>query len=213
MVLAALVVALSVILVALVVVVLPDDDADEAAGSVTTSSNVVTTAGNSFTKSRRVFPTLVPQGVAAEGTGYGGAECVAVRMTSDLAWKEPALQWNPITAGWQCAEGANSSAPVTYLVLEYANAAQVRSVVEAMPAAVRYDSDKDDVPVTVRRWVVPDPASSRVHTAHQVLTFPGNSDRADYLVAVSRRGSSGTGGAPRPSAQDQVVAWWEEVEL
>ncbi|MEV0684264.1 serine/threonine-protein kinase [Nocardia sp. NPDC050378] len=214
-VLAALVVVLVTVVLALVVVILPDGDDDEGAigGVVTGPSSAVAEATDSFLASRRVFPTLVPQGAGIEGQGYRGAKCVGVRQVSELAWKEPALQWNPISAGWQCERVDNGLGAVSYLVLEYANSAQARSAIDAFPAAVRFGAEKDGVPVTVRRWVVPDPATSRVQTAHQVIGFPGDPDRDNYLVVVSRRGSSGTGGAPRPSAQDEVIAWWAEVPL
>ncbi|MFE6920791.1 protein kinase [Nocardia sp. NPDC057663] len=213
--LVALIGALVALLVALLVVVLPDGDDDDRAadGAPPVPSSSVTAVGDSFAASRRVFPTLVPQGTAAEGPGYRGARCAAVRGVSELEWKVPALQWNPIIAGWQCERTDNHAGSVSYLVLEYPTAAQARSVVEAMPAAVKYPGDKDGVPFSLRRWVVPDPASIRMHTAHQVISFPGDPTRANYLIAVSRRGSSGAGGAPRPSAQDEVIAWWEEVPL
>lgn len=215
LVLAALVAVLVMLVVALVVAVLPDGDAEETAADVpvTATSSSVAAVDDSFAASRRVFPTLVPQGQAAAGSGFRGAKCVAVREASELAWKEPALQWNPIQAGWQCERSGSGSSSVSYLVLEYPNAAQARSVVEAMPAAVRYEDDKDDVPVSVRRWAVPDPVNGRVQTAYQVVSFPGDPERANYLLAASHRGSSGTGGAARPSAQDEVTAWWEEVPL
>ncbi|MGW6421133.1 protein kinase domain-containing protein [Nocardia sp. NPDC055053] len=213
--LVALIGVLVALLVALVVVVLPDGDEDDEAAGVApkTPSSSVTAVGDSFAASRRVFPTLVPQGEVAEGQGYRGARCAAVRGVSELEWKEPALQWNPISVGWQCERTDNNAGSVSYLVLEYATAAQARSVVEAMPAAVKYPGDKDGVPFSLRRWVVPDQASTRMHTAHQVISFPGDPARANYVIAMSRRGSSGTGGAPRPSAQDEVIAWWEEVPL
>ncbi|MEV6213785.1 protein kinase [Nocardia sp. NPDC051833] len=214
--LAALVFALVGLLVALVVVVLPDGDEDvDAAGGTAKgpSSSAAAVVGDAFVASRRVFPTLVPQGAVAEGEGYRGAQCVAVRGVSELQWKEPALQWNPISAGWQCERTDNSAGSVSYLVLEYPTAAQARSVVEAMPAAVRYQGNKDGVPFTLRRWVVPDQASVRTQTAHQVVSFPDDSTRAKYVIAVSRRGSSGMAGAPRPTAQDEVIAWWEDVPL
>ncbi|MFJ2838452.1 protein kinase [Nocardia sp. NPDC087230] len=213
--LAALVFALVGLLVALVVVVLPDGDeaADAAGGTAKGPSSSVAAVGDSFAASRRVFPTLVPQGSVAEGPGYRGARCVAVRAVSELEWKEPALQWNPISAGWQCERTDNNAGSVSYLVLEYPTAAQARSVVEAMPAAVRYPGTKNGVPFSLRRWVVPDQAGVRTQTAHQVMSFPDDSTRANYLIAVSRRGSSGVAGAPRPTAQDEVIAWWEEVPL
>lgn len=215
LVLAALVVALVTLLVALIAVVLPDGDEDEAAaeGASKGPSSSAVTVGDSFVPSRRVFPTLVPQGAVAEGLGYRGARCAAVRGVSELEWKEPALQWNPISAGWQCERTDNNPGSVSYLVLEYPTAAQARSVVEALPSAVRYPGDKDGVPFSLRRWVVPDQASSRMQTAHQVVSFPDDSTRARYLIAVSRRGSSGQGGAPRPTAQDEVIAWWDDVPL
>ncbi|MEV0060016.1 protein kinase [Nocardia sp. NPDC050718] len=214
--LAALVFALVGLLVALVVVVLPDGDEDvDAAGGTAKgpSSSAAAVVGDAFVASRRVFPTLVPQGAVAEGDGYRGAQCVAVRGVSELQWKEPALQWNPISAGWQCERTDNSAGSVSYLVLEYPTAAQARSVVEAMPAAVRYQGNKDGVPFSLRRWVVPDQASVRTQTAHQVVSFSDDSTRAKYVIAVSRRGSSGMAGAPRPTAQDEVIAWWEDVPL
>ncbi|MFC4126418.1 protein kinase domain-containing protein [Nocardia rhizosphaerae] len=216
LILAALVMALVALLVALIVVVAPDDDETKPAvaapsGAATTSSTVA--ADGSFAAGRRVFPTLVPQGVTAEGAGYRGAHCFAVRSVSELEWKEPALQWNPITVGWQCERTGNGQGAVSYLVLEYATPAQVRSVVDAMPSDIRYPGDKEGIPFDLRRWVVPDPSSSRIHTAHQVISFPGDPERANYLLAVSRRGSSGEGGAPRPSAQEDVIAWWADVRL
>ncbi|MFD4460499.1 protein kinase [Nocardia sp. NPDC058480] len=213
--LVALVLVLVALVVALVVVVLPgDDDGDlDAEGGAKKPSSSVAEAEDSFSSGRRVFPTLVPQGEMGDGVGYRGTRCVGVRDVSELAWKEPALQWTPISAGWQCERADNQAGAVSYLVLEYANAGQARSVSEALPATVRYAGDKDGVPFSLQRWVVQDPASTRTQTAHQVLSFPDDSDRANYLVVVSRRGSSGTGGAPRPSAQDEVIAWWEEVPL
>ncbi|WP_347567330.1 protein kinase [Nocardia sp. AG03] len=216
--LAMLVLALLALVIALVVVVLPDDEDEAAAssGGSMPSSSVADDQefdAGALAPSRRTFPTLVPQGAVTEGPGYRGARCVAVRDVSELAWKEPALQWNPITAGWQCERADNAAGAVSYLVLEYASPALARSVVGALPGAARYEGDKDGVPFQLRRWVVADPASSRVQTAHQVLSFPDDEDRANYLVAVSRRGSSGRDGAPRPSAQDEVIAWWEDVPL
>lgn len=209
-----LVVALVALLVALVAVVFGGDDEDAAPDAAAAGpSSSATTVGDSFAKSRRVFPTLVPQGDAGEGQGYRGARCFAVRSVSELEWKEPALQWNPISAGWQCERTDNNAGSVSYLVLEYPTAAHTRSVVEALPAAVRYPGDKDGVEFDLRRWVVPDPAGARMSTAHQVIGFPEDDLRANYLIAVSRRGSSGTAGAPRPSAQDEVIAWWEDVPL
>ncbi|WP_336081299.1 serine/threonine-protein kinase [Nocardia sp. SSK8] len=213
-----LVLALLALVVALVVVVRPGDE-DEAAvssGGGMPSSSVAEDREidpEVLDASRRVFPALVPQGSVTEGPGYRGTRCVAVRDVSELEWKEPALQWNPITAGWQCERAENVAGAVSYLVLEYASPAQARSVVGAMPGAVRYEGDKDGVPFSLRRWVVPDPANPRVQTAHQVLSFPEDEDRANYVVAVSRRGSSGRDGAPRPSAQDEVISWWDEVPL
>ncbi|WP_280220081.1 serine/threonine-protein kinase [Nocardia neocaledoniensis] len=210
-----LVVALVALLVALVAVVVGGDDEDQApeAAAAGPPSSSATTVGDSFAKSRRVFPTLVPQGVTGEGPGYRGARCFAVRSVSELEWKEPALQWNPISAGWQCERTDNNAGSVSYLVLEYPSAAHARSVVEALPAAVRYPGDKDGVEFDLRRWVIPDPSSTRMITAHQVIGFPDDDLRANYLIAVSRRGSSGTAGAPRPSAQDEIIAWWEDVPL
>ncbi|MFD4353341.1 protein kinase [Nocardia sp. NPDC058518] len=213
--LVALVLVLVALVAALVVVVLPGDDEGDldAEGGAKVPSSSVAEAEDSFASSRRVFPTLVPQGEMSDGMGYRGARCVGVRNVSELAWKEPALQWTPITTGWQCERAENQAGAVSYLVLEYANEGQARSVLEALPATVRYAGDKDGVPFSLQRWVVQDPASTRTQTAHQVLSFPDDSDRANYLVVVSRRGSSGTSGAPRPSAQDEVIAWWEEVPL
>ncbi|WP_328711057.1 serine/threonine-protein kinase [Nocardia salmonicida] len=212
--LVALVLVLVALVVALVVVVLPGDGDDlDAEGGANGPSNSVAEVADSFAESRRVFPTLVPQGEMSDGVGYRGARCVGVRNVSELAWKEPALQWTPITTGWQCERADNQVGAVSYLVLEYANTSQARSVLEALPSTVRYAGDKDGVPFSLQRWVVQDPASTRTQTAHQVLSFPDDSVRANYLVVVSRRGSSGIGGAPRPSAQDEVVAWWDEVPL
>ncbi|MFE3541489.1 protein kinase [Nocardia sp. NPDC059177] len=214
-----LVLALVALLLALVVVVLPGDD-DEAApsaagGSAPTSAtaSISELDEDSLIASRQIFPTLVPQGAATVGPGYRGARCAAVRDVSELEWKEPALQWNPITIGWQCERVGNGAAAVSYLVLEYADPAHARSVVGAMPGAVRYEGDKDGVPFVLRRWAVADPASARIQTAHQVVSFPDDEERANYLIVVSRRGSSGANGAPRPSAQDEVIAWWDEVPL
>nr|WP_228536515.1 serine/threonine-protein kinase [Nocardia sp. XZ_19_231] len=213
--LVALVLVLVALVVALVVVVVsPGGDGDlDAEGGATGPSNSVAEVADSFAESRRVFPTLVPQGEMSGGMGYRGARCVGVRDVSELAWKEPALQWTPIATGWQCERADDQAGSVSYLVLEYANTSQARSVLEALPATVRYAGDKDGVPFSLQRWVIQDPASTRTQTAHQALSFLDDSVRANYLVVVSRRGSSGTGGAPRPSAQDEVVAWWDEVPL
>ncbi|MGY0500846.1 protein kinase domain-containing protein [Nocardia sp. FBN12] len=212
--LVALVLVLVALVLALVVVVSSGDDDDFAAdgGAGVTSSSVAVVA-DSFAESRRVFPTLVPQGENSNGLGYRGVQCVGVRSVSELAWKEPALQWTPITTAWQCDRVDSQAGAVSYLVLEYANAGQARSVVQALPAAVRDAGDKDGVPFSLQRWAVADPGSARTQTAYQVVSFPDDDDRANYLVAVSRRGSSGTAGALRPSAQDEVIAWWEEVPL
>lgn len=212
--LVALVLVLVALVVALVVVVLPDgdDDLDAGSGANVTSSSMAE-ATDSFAEGRLVFPTLIPQGADDTGIGYRGTRCVGVRDVSELAWKEPALQWTPITTGWQCDRVDGQPGAVSYQVLEYATAGQARSVRDALPGMVRYEADKDGIPFSLQRWVVPDSASARVQTAYQVLGFPDDSSRANYLVVVSRRGSSGTGGAPRPSAQDEVVEWWDEVPL
>ncbi|MFD3637597.1 serine/threonine protein kinase, partial [Streptomyces sp. NPDC058664] len=118
-VLVALVLVLIALVVALVVVVLPDDDGDlDAAGGANVPSSSVAEVADSFGESRRVFPTLVPQGENGEGVGYRGARCVGVRSVSELAWKEPALQWTPVETAWQCDRVDNQVGAVSYLVLE-----------------------------------------------------------------------------------------------
>ncbi|MFC6012949.1 hypothetical protein, partial [Nocardia lasii] len=185
----------------------------EAEGGARVTSGAMAEGPDAFAQSRRVFPTLVPQGEMSDGVGYRGARCVGVRDVGELAWKESALQWTPIEVGWQCERAEAQAGSVSYLVLEYANAGQARSVVEALPGAVRYAGDKDGIAFSLRRWVIPDPVNVRAQTAHQVVSFPDDTDRANYVVLVIRRGSSGVAGAPRPSAQEEVISWWEEVPL
>lgn len=104
--LVALVLVLVALVVALVVVVLPggDDDLD-AESDANGPSNSVAEVADSFAESRRVFPTLVPQGEMSDGVGYRGRGAWGCALS--VSWRGKSLRCN----GLRSRPGGSASAP------------------------------------------------------------------------------------------------------
>ncbi|MGW5571224.1 protein kinase domain-containing protein [Nocardia thailandica] len=214
-----LVLLILALVTALVIVVAGDDDSDDAAAPTPTISEFgggPGSTGRAAESGDRVFPTLLPAS-GDSGTGFRGTRCEPVRNARDLRVPTP-LQARPMTRAWSCERTGTDPEQLSYTVIEYVSASQASAAAESVPAAVRMSEQKNGVPVMVRRWSVLEPAVTTASpgeyvTAHLVASFPDDPDHAKYLIAARSWGSSGAPGTPRPSAQEEIAAWWGAVTL
>ncbi len=223
--LAVVVVALLVLVGILFVVLRTDGDE----GSSTTQGRAVappplqatptqsaTAEADPLAVSRRAFPRLVPAGRDEDGTGYLGTSCALVTPDEDrVRFEEIALGAGTWTRAWRCDRDTFDPESLSYVVLQFPAPAAARAVIDALPAHTRTVERKDGAPVTLHRWLRPDPAGPFTEpkaTARLMVSFGDDPQRAAFLISVANHGeASGTG--PTPSAQAVVDDWWEEAPL
>ncbi|UGT63804.1 serine/threonine-protein kinase [Nocardia asteroides] len=182
----------------------------------TQTTQTATAEADPLAVSRRAFPRLVPAGRDADGTGYLGARCVLVTPDEDrIRFEELALSVGTWTRAWRCDRDGTDPGSLSYVVLQFPAPAAARAVIDSLPAHTRSVERKEGAPVTLHRWLRPDPAGPFTQpksTARLIVSFGDDPQRAAFLISVANHGeASGTG--PDPSAQAVVDDWWEEAPL
>ncbi|MEV0360223.1 protein kinase [Nocardia sp. NPDC050697] len=182
----------------------------------TQTTQSATAEADPLAVSRRAFPRLVPAGRDEDGTGYLGTRCVLVTPDEDrIRFEELALNAGTWTRAWRCDRDGTDPDSLSYVVLQFPAPAAARAAVDALPAHTRSVERKDGTPVTLHRWLRPDPAGPFTEpqsTARLMVSFGEDPQRAAFLISVANHGeASGTG--PAPSAQAVIDDWWEEAPL
>ncbi|MEV0341337.1 protein kinase [Nocardia sp. NPDC050713] len=214
----------SVVVVALavgLVVVLAsrsDSGGDTAAAPATALPKAASPAPapDPLAASRRAFPTLLPQEPGTIGEGYEDATCYAEKRGDRLNIDEEALTSSPWILAWECRRDVDNPFGMSYTVLEYQSAAAARSVVDTLPTNAATPGRKSGVPFTRHLWIradPPGPVPSHYYTAKLVVSFPGETTHANYLVYASHRGPARDAQAPLPPAEDELADWWTTAPL
>ncbi|WP_378611004.1 serine/threonine-protein kinase [Nocardia jiangsuensis] len=182
----------------------------------TQPTQTATAEADPLAVSRRAFPRLVPAGRDEDGTGYLGARCVLITPDEDrIRFEELALSVGTWTRAWRCDRDGTDPGSLSYVVLQFPAPAAARAVIDSLPAHARSVERKDGAPVTLHRWLRPDPAGPFTQpksTARLIVSFGDDPQRAGFLISVANHGeASGTG--PGPSAQAVVDDWWEGAPL
>ncbi|MEV5836178.1 protein kinase [Nocardia sp. NPDC052112] len=182
------------------------------------TSTAVAAPSDALAKSRRLFPNLVPQGKEDFGEAYQDARCMASEAGEALGVEDEPLKFSPWITAWECHRETQTTAQMSYTILEYPSAADARAVVQALPANIATAAKKSGIPVNTHRWVVEDPPGPLqpfYHTAKLVVSFESDPARSNFLVYVSNHGTAGGVQTvpPTPTAQDALTAWWDAAPL
>ncbi|MFI6774052.1 protein kinase [Nocardia sp. NPDC050412] len=213
-----IVVAVIAVMGTLVVVGWESEGPPDAAVPPPGTSTTAAAASDALAKSRRLFPNLVPQGKEDFGEAYQDARCMASAAGEPLGIEDEPLKSSPWITAWECHRETQTTAQMSYTILEYASAADARAVVQALPANVATAGKKSGIPVNTHRWTVEDPPGPLqpfYHTAKLVVSFESDPARANFLVYVSNHGTAGGVQTvpPTPTAQDALTAWWDAAPL
>ncbi|MEV6136741.1 protein kinase [Nocardia sp. NPDC051990] len=213
-----IVVAVIAVVGTLVVVGWDSEGPHDAAIPPPVTSTAVAAPSDALATSRRLFPSLVPQGKDDFGEAYQDARCMASKAGEPLGIDDEPLKSSAWITAWKCHRETQTTTKMSYTILEYASAADARAAVQALPANVATAGKKSGVAMNTHRWVVDDPPGSLqplYHTAKLAVSFEADPVRSNFLVYVSNHGTVGAVQTvpPTPSAQDALTAWWDAAPL
>ncbi|MFE3443694.1 serine/threonine-protein kinase [Nocardia sp. NPDC059180] len=208
---------LLVVLLVLAVVVIVGGDDDEggesdSAVSTFTPAKDITPQEDPVERSRRIFPSLLPQGTADSGQGYQGAMCTAYEPDDQVRIEDEALSSRPWQTVWECRRRTESDAHMSYTIVVYDNADDARAVLGELPPSSRSTGAKSGAPYTAYHWIEPEPPGPLV-TTHLVVGFGGGDPiRANALLTVGYAGPIADEFGSL-SGENAVMQWWADAPL
>ncbi|TLF97907.1 hypothetical protein FEK35_26395 [Nocardia cyriacigeorgica] len=213
------IIGLLVVLLVLAVVVFvvggddgEDSGAAEGPASTFTPAKDITPQEDPVERSRRVFPSLLPQGTADSGAGYQGAQCTAYEPDDPVRIEDRALSSRPWEAVWECRRRVESDSHMDYTIVVYEDADDARAVLGELPPNSRGTGVKSGAPYTTYHWIEPDPPGP-LTTTHLVVGFGGSDPiRSNALISVRHSGPIADEFG-RLSSENAVLQWWADAPL
>ncbi|NEW46617.1 serine/threonine-protein kinase [Nocardia cyriacigeorgica] len=203
------------LVLALVVIVVGGDDEggeSDSAVSTFTPAKDITPQEDPVERSRRVFPSLLPQGTADSGQGYQGAMCTAYEPDDQVRIEDDALSSRPWQTVWECRRRVESDAHMSYTIVVYDSADDARAVLGELPPSSRSTGAKSGAPYTAYHWIEPEPPGP-LTTTHMVVGFGGGDPiRANALITVGYTGPIADEFG-RLSGENAVMQWWADAPL
>ncbi|MBF6436268.1 serine/threonine-protein kinase [Nocardia cyriacigeorgica] len=205
------------LVLAVVVLVVGGDDSDEAAASAGSTSTFtpakdITPQEDPVERSRRIFPSLLPQGTADTGQGYQGAVCTAYEPDDPVRIEDRALSSRPWTTVWECRRRVESDTHMSYTIVVYEDADDARAVLGELPPNSRSTGAKSGAAYTSYHWIEPEP-DGPLTTTHLVVGFGGADPiRANALISVRHSGPIADEFG-RLSSENAVMQWWADAPL
>ncbi|WP_280482743.1 serine/threonine-protein kinase [Nocardia cyriacigeorgica] len=205
------------LVLAVVVIVVGGDDGDEAAAtqgstSTFTPAKDITPQEDPVDRSRRLFPSLLPQGTEDSGQGYQGAMCTAYEPDDQVRIEDRALSSRPWLTVWECRRRVESDSHMDYTIVVYEDADDARAVLGELPPNSRSTGVKSGAPYTAYHWIEPDPPGP-LTTTQLVVGFGGSDPiRANALISVRYSGPIADEFG-RLSSENAVMRWWADAPL
>lgn len=205
------------LVLAVVVIVVGGDDGEESGASkgpasTFTPAKDIVPQEDPAERSRRVFPSLLPQGTADSGAGYQGAECTVYEPDDPVRIEDPALASRPWEAVWECRRSVESDSHMSYTIVVYEDADDARAVLGELPPNSRSTGVKSGAPYTAYHWIEPVPPGP-LTTTHLVVGFGGTDPiRSNALISVGYAGPIADEFG-RLSSENAVLQWWADAPL
>ncbi|WP_280437634.1 serine/threonine-protein kinase [Nocardia carnea] len=215
------------LIAAVVVVLLGADDAgsDSAPAAAQTSTlerEPSSTAGPGATgpgdspggepgdRTRRLFPTLLPQGSELDGFGFQNARCSRfgpgdqIPLLPDVPVFDEVLETRPWDAIWDCRQIQLQPTRMDYTIISYPDAEAAREVIAGLPAHDTSSGTKSGEPYTAHIWE--DAGARGQFNVNMLVSFGtgGDSPRSNSLLFVRKWG---------PTARQDVHRWWADAPL
>lgn len=213
-------IVLALVVVAAVVLLGGDDSAPDGASAAPETATLereptgapgpAETAGEPDDRTRRLFPTLLPQGSRLDGFGYQDAVCSwyepddRIPVLDDVPVFEEALESRPWRSIWDCRQQSLSADRMDYTIVTYPTAADAREVVDSLPPNDPVPGGKSGEIFTAHFW--DDPGDRGRFTANMVVGFGTGieSPRGNSLLFVRYWGAT---------AREDVEQWWADAPL
>ncbi|WP_280235492.1 serine/threonine-protein kinase [Nocardia cyriacigeorgica] len=205
------------LVLAVVVIVLGGEDGEEgsvagSAASTFTPAKDITPQEDPVERSRRIFPSLLPQGTAESGQGYQGAMCTAYEPDDQVRIEDDALSSRPWQTVWECRRRVESDTHMNYTIVVYKSADDARAVLGELPPSSRSTGAKSGAPYTAYHWIEPEPPGP-LTTTHMVVGFGGGDPiRANALLTVGYVGPIADEFGSL-SGENAVLQWWADAPL
>lgn len=161
-------------------------------------------------RTRRLFPTLLPQGVGDGGFGYQNARCSRfdpgdrIPLLPDVPAFEDVLEARPWEVIWDCRQTQLQGDRMDYTIITYPEAEAAEDVVAGLPAHDTWADTKSSEPFTAYLWE--DPRERGRFTVNMLVSFGAGDDspRSDSLLFVRDWG---------PTARQEIHRWWSDAPL
>lgn len=215
-------IVLAVIVAAVLVVLGSNDSGTEgspaAAQPSTLERGPAGTGGESETspqtepgdRTRRLFPTLLPQGSELDGFGYQDALCGQYEPGDQIPILEvvpvfdEVLETRPWESIWDCRQRSLEATRLDYTIITYPDAEDTMEVIESLPPHDSVSGAKSGEPYTAHLWE--EPGDRGRSTANMVVGFGARTDspRSNSLLFVRYWGTG---------ARGDIDRWWSNAPL
>ncbi|GGL38496.1 hypothetical protein GCM10011588_61370 [Nocardia jinanensis] len=219
-------IALAVIVAAVLVVVGNDDSGSDSAPAATQPSTLErgpagTTGpgesgidqqpgGEPGDRTRRLFPTLLPQGSELDGFGYQDAMCSQYEPGDQIPILEVVpvfdeiLETRPWESIWDCRQRSLEATRLDYTIITYPDVEDTMEVIESLPPHDSVSGAKSGEPYTAHLWE--EPGDRGRSTANMVVGFGSRTDspRSNSLLFVRYWGTK---------ARNDIDRWWSDAPL
>ncbi|MEU4430242.1 serine/threonine-protein kinase [Nocardia rhamnosiphila] len=215
-------IVLAVIVAAVLVVVGNNDSGSDGAPAATQPATLergpTGTSGESETspgtepgdRTRRLFPTLLPQGSELDGFGYQDALCSQYEPGEQIPILEVVpvfdeiLETRPWESIWDCRQRSLEATRLDYTIITYPDAEDTMEVVESLPPHDSVSGAKSGEPYTAHLWE--EPGDRGRSTANMVVGFGARTDspRSNSLLFVRYWGAG---------ARSDIDRWWSDAPL
>ncbi|WP_328397806.1 serine/threonine-protein kinase [Nocardia sp. NBC_00416] len=167
-------------------------------------------SGEPGDRTRRLFPTLLPQGSELDGFGYQDAMCSLYEAGDQIPVLDVVpvfddmLEARPWESIWDCRQRPLDTTRLDYTIITYPDAQDAREVFESLPPHDSVAGAKSGEPYTAHFWE--EPGDRGRSTANMVVSFGSGVDspRSNSLLFVRHWGA-----APRGDIQQ----WWSSAPL
>ncbi|MEU1982290.1 protein kinase [Nocardia sp. NPDC019395] len=161
-------------------------------------------------RTRRLFPTLLPQGSQRDGRGYQNSRCSRyepgdrIPVLPGVPVFDDVLESQPWEAIWDCRQTQLQPTRKDYTVITYPDAEAVREVIAAVPQHDSVSGGKDGEPYTAHIWG--DPGDRGRVAVNMLVAFGSGVDspRSNSLLFVRDSG---------PAARQNIEQWWADAPL
>lgn len=161
-------------------------------------------------RTRRLFPSLLPQGSGLDGLGYQNARCSRfgpgdqIPLLPDVPVFDDVLETRPWHAIWDCRQVQLQPTRMDYTIITYPDAEAAREVVAGLPAHDTSAGTKSGEPYTAYIWE--DSGARGQFNVNMLVSFGSGEDspRSNSLLFVRKWG---------PTARQDIHSWWADAPL